>query len=679
MTSDGNQGPLFQRSGFSVYKAVGSEKEYILGPEQQEFRLPSPGIYALRGANQAGKTVLIKALLGVLPPALREVGGITSALVSGSSVSIRNTADAKKHGLVGVFNDDQLVSSMTVFMQMKMRHASPGARAWLDLLLEAGKLKVEHTVGESSFLFQHVVSSFNTKNSIRRLSEWVSRGGGDQKPEYLEEIATKLIGSFNPAFVEILHKYPYEISTGAKAVARITMAMMSPNIRVLFLDEALGSVEAKTWPIIVDSVKQWQEENKTGVVVVSHNNEELIRWNPCREFMIEDKKLHIVDKTGYTSIAPVIPPRFDRTLIFEDKYPNNIFELTRDRKPPDVCIVYDAPLEGTDALRALIDFFKETAKSPPRFIKCTTSEKNKSFAGYKALSKQVIESGVQPTTLVAIVGGGVLLNLGLHAVGTVHRGRCPIVLVPTTVMSIADVALGSKSALNFTDTSLFLKHAVGLYHNPTAIVLLRRFLDTLPANQCKLGLAECVKHGILQDEVLFDDCLHLLNGEPNRTELFEVALRTMKLKKGVLSNDPFEEGFGRVLRFGHLYAHALEMASGFTISHGSCLYWGLLVELYASTQTERAIFDKLLREIQTHLHDEVSRWGSVSLSALQTAFVVSKSHEVHQYAALVVPQIGCYRRSSATLQGLIVDNFDWNQCSHAIRSVDVALNLSRSA
>lgn len=670
---------FFQRTGFTVYKALGSSEEYILGPDPQDFRLPSPGIYALKGPNQSGKTILIKALLGVLPPALRERGGVTEAVVDGRAVKIRNTADAVKHGVVGVFNDDQLVSSMTIFMQIKMRYASPGAKAWMELMLEAGRIKLDNMIGESSVLYQNLLQSLGSNNPLRRVSRWMAGLKGGEKPEYLEERAEKFIKSFNPEFVEILQKYPYEISTGAKAVARITMAMMSPGIRLLFLDEALASVEAKTWPIIVDRVKQWQEEHNTAVVVVSHNNQELVRWNPCREFMIESKSLTVVDKTGYTSIAPIIPPRFDRTLVFEKKYPDNIVELTVDRQMPDVCLIVDEPVAVTSAFQHLKKFFGEKGRGDPRVIRCASSEKQKSFEGYKNLAKQIIEQDVQPTTLVAIVGGGVLLNLGLHTVGTVHRGRCPIVLVPTTVMSIADVALGSKSALNFVDSTLFLKHAVGLYHNPIAIVLVPEYLNTLSIDQCKFGLAECIKHGILQDEVLFTKCLGLLNGDPNRQQLFEVAVETMYLKRRVLLNDPFEENFGRLLRFGHLYAHALEMASRFTISHGSCLYWGLLVELFASEKTDKAIFTRLLANVNAHLKDQVTQWALPSLSALEEAFKLSKSHEALQYAALGVPALGFYARSVTALDGTTVDLFTWDQCKNAIQSVDLQLGVSRPA
>jgi 3-dehydroquinate synthetase len=190
------------------------------------------------------------------------------------------------------------------------------------------------------------------------------------------------------------------------------------------------------------------------------------------------------------------------------------------------------------------------------------------------LLEVLLDAMPRPQGTIVAVGGGTLLNVANLVAALLHRGT-RFVAVPTTVMSMADVAVGSKAMVNFGGR----KNVIGVYNNPTAIVLCRRFLETLPEAQRLEGLSECLKHALLQDADLFHE-IAASGGAMATGRLFEVAKTTALLKSAALAADPFEIGAARrVLHYGHLHAHSMERATGFALSHGFAVYWGVLVEL----------------------------------------------------------------------------------------------------
>jgi len=71
-------------------------------------------IHALMGANGAGKSTLVKILTG----ALAAEGG--SIMLGGRPASFRSTAEARKAGLICVYQDPSLVPDLTVLQNLKL-------------------------------------------------------------------------------------------------------------------------------------------------------------------------------------------------------------------------------------------------------------------------------------------------------------------------------------------------------------------------------------------------------------------------------------------------------------------------------------------------------------------------------------------------------------------------------
>lgn len=583
-----------------VIAIVGEEsKPRSIISDADLFRLDSPDIYTLEGPNQVGKTSLIKAIMGVLPPNLTHqsiANYITknnksvSIVLDGSQIDIDSVSTAQKNGLVAVFQDDQLIPTMTLLEQLIMRHSKSNLGGLFEVFSRLSKLAFNNIYSLLFDIFKHSVP---VPPKINKILADKFLPTPEEIRNSADEILKYYIEINEGEYKDLLNKYPHEMSNGAKAVARLINAQLSRNIRILFLDEAFNGVQSDIWPRIIDKLKSWARKTGTAIVAVSHNTEEIIRWQPNKMFIIKKIYVKVTEKgiekeietgvvevkppTGYDSLEAGLPLRVDKFPLFiidrNDKYPKILASF----KEPFV-IIYDEALQNNALTKRIINSCIGEKKEIP----ITITETAKDWGTYTKLISFFAEILPRPTGTIIIIGGGVVLNSVGFIAATLHRGLTNFILVPTTVMAMADVAVGSKTSLNFIAEghNIFFKHLLGVYANPSAIILDPKYLDSLSIEQKKYGLSECLKHGLLQNPELYKKTLALMKSiTPNNQELFQAALYAMELKSQVLSVDPWEQKFGGILLYGHLHAHSLERATRFKLPHGLCVYWGILIDL----------------------------------------------------------------------------------------------------
>ena len=179
-------------------------------------------------------------------------------------------------------------------------------------------------------------------------------------------------------------------------------------------------------------------------------------------------------------------------------------------------------------------------------------------------------------TIVAL-GGGSLTDAAGFAAATYLRG-CPWVPIPTTLVGQVDAAIGGKTGIDVPEG----KNLVGAFHWPVRTVIDPALLETLPAHERLNGMAEVVKTGLLAGELLW--------GLPDA----ELVRRCAAFKTAVCLRDPRDEGPRRVLNLGHTFAHALEAAAGYELSHGRAVALGLLAALRLSGKPTEVV-DEVLR------------------------------------------------------------------------------------
>ena len=103
-----DQQPLLEARG--VAKHFGP----VVALRAADLSVRAGEIHALMGANGAGKSTLVKILTG----ALAAEGG--SIMLGGRPASFRSTAEARKAGLICVYQDPSLVPDLTVLQNLKL-------------------------------------------------------------------------------------------------------------------------------------------------------------------------------------------------------------------------------------------------------------------------------------------------------------------------------------------------------------------------------------------------------------------------------------------------------------------------------------------------------------------------------------------------------------------------------
>nr|WP_269537443.1 3-dehydroquinate synthase [Cerasicoccus sp. TK19100] len=180
---------------------------------------------------------------------------------------------------------------------------------------------------------------------------------------------------------------------------------------------------------------------------------------------------------------------------------------------------------------------------------------------------------------VLVIGGGAVLDVVGFAVATAHRGM-RLVRMPTTTLSQGDSGVGVKCGVN----RFGQKNWAGAFSVPWAVVNDFAFLASQPERERRAGLAEALKVALVRDRQFYvylrqnAGALNALEPEAVQHAVAESArIHAEHIAQG---GDPFEQGEGRPLDFGHWAAHKLEQLSEFRLSHGEAVAIGMLIDLH---------------------------------------------------------------------------------------------------
>ncbi len=202
-------------------------------------------------------------------------------------------------------------------------------------------------------------------------------------------------------------------------------------------------------------------------------------------------------------------------------------------------------------------------------------EASKTRDEWARLTDEMLEAGFGRDSAVVAVGGGVTGDLAGFVAATFMRGL-PLIQAPTSLVAMIDSSVGGKTGVDVPRG----KNLVGAFHSPRLVVVDPEVAVTLPPEERAQGLAEAVKHGAILDPVyladLEKDIPCVMNGEVGATA--RVVVRSIEIKAGVVSQDERESGLRKILNFGHTLGHAVETAGDFTLSHGSCVALGMILE-----------------------------------------------------------------------------------------------------
>jgi shikimate kinase / 3-dehydroquinate synthase len=205
-------------------------------------------------------------------------------------------------------------------------------------------------------------------------------------------------------------------------------------------------------------------------------------------------------------------------------------------------------------------------------------EGQKRLETVRRLFDELLAAGFDRSGTIIALGGGVVGDVAGFVAATYMRG-VRLIQCPTTLLAMVDASVGGKTGVDLPQG----KNLVGAFKQPEAVLADVLTLGTLPPAEVAAGLAEVVKHGLLDAPALLEQLQTEnwlpLPAAPARQRLVAAAIA---VKRDVVEEDPYEQGRRAVLNLGHTFAHAIEQASDYGVRHGEAVAMGLVAAAHLS-------------------------------------------------------------------------------------------------
>jgi 3-dehydroquinate synthase len=217
-------------------------------------------------------------------------------------------------------------------------------------------------------------------------------------------------------------------------------------------------------------------------------------------------------------------------------------------------------------------------------------EHRKRLATVENVLDALAAAGADRETLVVGVGGGVASDLfGLSA--SLYMRGVPYAHVATSLVAMVDAAIGGKTGVDLRAG----KNLVGTFRDPVAVFAYTGALRTLPFRHLREGLGEMVKHAIIEGGDVFESLETLAPHPFWRWPWETVVADSIAVKTMIVREDREERGARELLNLGHTFAHGIEAASNYRVSHGAAVSIGLRAAGLLALATGRFSRDDHLR------------------------------------------------------------------------------------
>ena len=252
----------------------------------------------------------------------------------------------------------------------------------------------------------------------------------------------------------------------------------------------------------------------------------------------------------------------------ETKY-SNLFIIT-DSNTNEYCLHKFLPYLETDLTIEIIEF--------------EAGEINKNIDTCIEVWKVLTDLGADRKSLVINLGGGVVTDLGGFVASTFKRG-VDFINIPTTLLSMVDASVGGKTGVDLGN----LKNQIGVINVPTMVLIDTQYLETVPQNELRSGLAEMLKHGLIFDKNYWEQFLDISTIDFSDLDL--LIHRSVVIKNEIVMQDPTEKNIRKALNFGHTLGHAiesyfLENESKTNLLHGEAIAVGMILESYIALKKD---------------------------------------------------------------------------------------------
>ncbi len=237
-------------------------------------------------------------------------------------------------------------------------------------------------------------------------------------------------------------------------------------------------------------------------------------------------------------------------------------------------------------------------------IEILSGEEYKTVDTCQFIWQQMTELNFDRHSLLIVLGGGVLGDMGGFCAATYKRG-IDFFLIPTTLLSQVDASIGGKLGIDFGS----FKNHIGVFQLPISTNIATAFLKTLPKEQLRSGFAEIIKHCLIADKKMWS----VISKRPfDKQNWLKLVKHSVKIKSVVVKKDPTERGVRKILNFGHTIGHALEgyfLTSGNRLLHGEAIAAGMIME--SNIAASKKLISK--RELESITRYIIAVFGKIRL------------------------------------------------------------------
>ena len=258
---------------------------------------------------------------------------------------------------------------------------------------------------------------------------------------------------------------------------------------------------------------------------------------------------------------------------FESGY-ESLIKIIGEKKYSKIFLLVD---ENTENF--CLNIFKDKTNLDPNLIKIKSGEENKNIHTCIKIWNSLINLNADRKSLLINLGGGVITDIGGFSANTFNRG-IDFVNIPTTLLSIVDASVGSKTGINQNG----IKNKIGTFYDPKLVIIDTEYLKTLEQRQINSGYCEIFKHSLISKQ---NSKFEYLVGCDEIDFSSEIIINSINIKNNFVFEDKYEKKLRKGLNFGHTIGHAIEthfMSSDKKLLHGEAIAIGIIIESYLSKE-----------------------------------------------------------------------------------------------
>ncbi|HEY4494333.1 MAG TPA: 3-dehydroquinate synthase family protein [Candidatus Paceibacterota bacterium] len=285
----------------------------------------------------------------------------------------------------------------------------------------------------------------------------------------------------------------------------------------------------------------------------------------------------------------------------------SIHKIIKENQPSKVCVVTSKQLS-----KKLAWALKEVEALKPDLIFVPDGETAKEWQELEKLLKKFSLVNLDRNSIVIALGGGTIGDFTGFASSIYLRG-IKYINIPTTLLSQVDSSHGGKTGINF----LGYKNQVGTFNLPLAVIIEKRFLESLSEENIIDGLGEVIKTGFIKDPSILSILRrHTVSSLVRSPDFLKIIKKSVAVKNYFTGKDLKDNGLRQILNVGHTIGHAVELK--YKVSHGRAVLIGMLQEIEFTESlklTDPSVL-KSLKNLLKHLDIDINNkmnaeWGII--------------------------------------------------------------------